>query len=397
MANSEIKQRKTNSAHKQNRGPSDTLKSDSGEETKKVGVTGKKTDIKGTSSHSSFDFRVVLCMLSVTACIVLAWVVLQQNARIGDVEERYKLLYEKSAGVLELETNFVEVSKKLEVSEDNLKGALSSISLITKLKQDITSLFGIITSMQKEQHSASLDIQNINTHFLNVTERWQGSLTSVTNDLMTLKAESRSVHGRMTEQINEAEGRLRALTEQLEELEDSTRRNARAFERTEEEDAQRTQDQLDWNTRQVHRLQEQLSHLVKHDVELRERLEEYLPRAQQCEGHLPAVEEAVRSILRLGSELSSAERRLEELTLQVLGTEDSMLKALSEILELRQMLDTMQVDNSVLKVRNELGVVMETVRELKWVDRELTKSDSGILESMTDELKVSDYNSVDPQ
>lgn len=65
-----------------------------------------------------------------------------------------------------------------------------------------------------------------------------------------------------------------------------------------------------------------------------------------------------------GGDLGTAERRLEELTLQVFGTEDSMLKALTEILDIKQALDALQAHNSILKMRNELAVVKETLGQL---------------------------------
>lgn len=176
--------------------------------------------------------------------------------------------------------------------------------------------------------------------------------------------ESRDAHAGATDRVNEAEQRARALDERLEELEDSARRNTCALGRTEDEDAKRAQDQLDWNTKQLHKLEDQVRSLLRVDTELVAQLEEHIPRAQQCEAHLPAVEEAVRSILRLGGDLGTAERRLEELTLQVFGTEDSMLKALTEILDIKQALDALQAHNSILKMRNELAVVKETLGQL---------------------------------
>lgn len=253
---------------------------------------------------------------------------------------------------------------QLEASEDHLKGAISSAPLVTRMEHDITSLNAIVTAMQEDQDTSSHRLQRVNERFLNATEAWQSGLGVITDELATLRSESRSIHGRVTEQVNDAEGRLRALTERLEELQDGTRRNARLLERTEEEDAQQVQKQLDWNTGQVARLQEHLKQLSRQDADLQEKLEEMEPRAQECAAHLPTVEDAVRSILRLGADLSSTEWRIEELTLQVLGTEDSMLKALAEILELRQALDDVHVDNSAIRVNNELGVMLEAIKEL---------------------------------
>lgn len=256
---------------------------------------------------------------------------------------------------------------QLEASEDHLKGPQTTL---TELQQEVTSLSGIVTAMQEDQQASSHRLQSVNKRFLNVTETWQGGLATVTEDLTVLRSESRSVHGRVTERVNGAEERLRALAKRLEELEDSTKRNGRVLERTEEEDAKSVQNQLDWNTNQVNRLQEQFVFLSKRDLEFEEKLVVMEPQVKECETQLPVVEDAVRSILRLGADLSGAERRLEELTLQVVGTEDSMLKALTEILHLQQTLDDLQVDNSVMKVKNELGVILNAMKELKRVRRE---------------------------
>lgn len=261
---------------------------------------------------------------------------------------------------------------QLAVSEDDLQRALSAISLAKRLQQDIATLHHAVMAMQADEDSASRDLQAVNARFLNLTETWHDRLAVITSDLATLKAESREAHVGATERVNEVERRARSLAEKLEELEDSTKRNARAMERTEEDDTKRVQGQMDWNTRQIQYLEEQIRSLTKQEAELTSELQEHIPRVLECEKYLPQVEGAVRSILRLGGDLSGAEKRLEEVTLQVFGTEDSMLKALNEILEIRQELDTLQAQNSILKMKNELSVVKEAVRELTMVLKENT-------------------------
>lgn len=274
---------------------------------------------------------------------------------------------------------------QLAVSEDDLQEAFSVISLAKRLQQDISTLHNSVMAMQADEDSASRDLQMVNAHFLSVTETWQERLAVITSDLAALKAESREAHTGATERVNEAERRARSLGEKLVELEDSTKRNARAMERTEEDDTKRVQGQLDWNTKQIQYLEEQIRSLTKHEAELSSQLQEHIPKVLECEKYLPQVEEAVRSILRLGGDLSGAEKRLEEVTLQVFGTEDSMLKALDEILEIRQELDTLQAQNSILKMKNELSVVKEAVRELTMVLKENTVGGQLNMESVEEE------------
>ncbi|KAF3859258.1 hypothetical protein F7725_021657 [Dissostichus mawsoni] len=298
--------------------------------------------------------------------------VLQQNDRFSAIEEKYKSLQGKTSSLFDMEEEVLKVSEKLTTSEDDLQEALSTVSLATRLQQDISTLHAAVTVMQNDENSASRDLQTVSGHFLNVTETWQVRLATIASDLTALKSESREAHAGATERVNEAERQARSLAEKLEELEDSTKRNARAMERTEGDDTKRSQEHLDWNTKQIHHLEEKISSLTKREAELDTQLQEHIPRAKECEQHLPQVEDAVRSILRLAGDLSGAEKRLEEVTLQVFGTEDSMLKALGEILEIRQELDTLQAQNSILKMKNELSVVKEAVHELTMVLRGTT-------------------------
>nr|XP_004548387.2 inhibitor of nuclear factor kappa-B kinase-interacting protein isoform X2 [Maylandia zebra] len=381
----ELKQRRKTQAQKQSDEPSEG--SNGKEETQKVKTeAGDETGANKTSS--GLDIRSVMCLLSLAACGALSWLVLQQNEKFSQIEEKYRSLHGKTSSLFDMEEEIVRVSKKLAASEDDLQDALSTISLVTKLQQDISTLHAAVTTIQADESSASRDLEKVNAHFLNVTETWQESLAAITTDLTSLKAESRDTHAGATEQVNEAERRIRSLAERLEELKDSTKRNARALERTEEDDVKRAQDQLDWNTKQIHKLEEQIGILNKREAELSSQLQEHIPRARACEEHLPEVEEAVRSILKLGGDLSGMEKRLEEVTLQVFGTEDSMLKATNEILEIRQELDTLQAQNSIMKMKNELSVVKEAVRELTMVLRE-----SGVDSQMnSDALEEVEWN-----
>ncbi|XP_023263990.1 inhibitor of nuclear factor kappa-B kinase-interacting protein isoform X1 [Seriola lalandi dorsalis] len=383
----EVKQRKK--TQKQSDEVPETSAANGKDEARKVKTeSGNNTGADKTSS--SLDIRSIMCVLSLAACGAMSWMVLQQNERFSQIEEKYKSLHGKTSSLFDMEKEVLKVSKKLAASEDDLQEALSAVSLATRLQQDISTLHAAVMLMRDEENSASRDLQTVNAHFLNVTETWQERLAAISSDLAALKAESREAHAGATDRVNEAERRARSLAERLEELEDSTKRNARALERTEEDDAKRTQDQLDWNTKQIHKLEEQIGSLTKREAELSSQLQEHIPRAQQCEEHLPQVEEAVRSILRLGGDLSGAEKRLEEVTLQVFGTEDSMLKALNEILEIRQELDTLHAQNSILKMKNELSVVKEAVRELTMVLRENRVDSQNDLDTLEEEEEWKD-------
>uniref|UniRef100_A0A671P5A5 Uncharacterized protein n=1 Tax=Sinocyclocheilus anshuiensis TaxID=1608454 RepID=A0A671P5A5_9TELE len=224
----------------------------------------------------------------------------QQEAKLAAIAEKYERLCEKSRSVLELEEKMAEVSQKLQAS--------------SALKHAVSSTLNTSAALQAKQQASSLLLHTLEERVIGATEA-RGR--AVSEELEELKRRSRAAHSHVTEQVNAAEALLRELSERLQEVQDGTGRNARALERSEEEDAGRVSDQLHWSERRVSRLQEQLQRLEEQRLELRQRLDTRAPQHT----HLPAAEEAVRSMLRVRAQLSAIYRRLEELRLQVRSAE----------------------------------------------------------------------------
>ncbi|XP_051544732.1 inhibitor of nuclear factor kappa-B kinase-interacting protein isoform X2 [Myxocyprinus asiaticus] len=329
MQNSEIKQRKKTLDNKDRR--------------------TEHEDWRQKVDKNSSDMKSTMLVMSLCVSVLMMWFLFQQDARLADLREKYDDLYKKSNIILDLEAQMSQVSEKLQASVDDYDGLLTADTMVTKLQQVITFIHNTTTVLQEEQEASVLHYQTINNRLRNITEVWQRKLAAVTTDLNTLKTESRSVHARITEHVNDVDARLHILTERLQEVEDGTKRNTRVLDRTEEEDAKHVQDNLDWNSRQVSKLQEQIKLLYKSGDELQKRLEKVTPRAQQWETQLPAVEESVRSMLRLRAQFSATETRLQELTLQVQRTEDEMLKTSSVVLEVKQVFNTSQEVHSHMR------------------------------------------------
>lgn len=193
--------------------------------------------------------------------------------------------------------------------------------------QASSSVSSVLNTSAAEQEASSLLLHSLEERVRSVTEARR---SAVSQELEELKRRSRAAHSRVTQQVNAAEASLRELSERLQEVQDGTGRNARALERSEEEDAGRVRDQLDWSERSVSRIQEQLQRLEEQGLELHQRLESSAPHAQSWQDtHLPAAEEAVRSMLRVRAQLSATYRRLEELQLQVQSAEEDARRQLN--------------------------------------------------------------------
>ncbi|XP_077565571.1 inhibitor of nuclear factor kappa-B kinase-interacting protein isoform X2 [Stigmatopora nigra] len=356
----------------------------SGSANKQENTKVKPENVSTPTKTSTLDFKCILCALS------LSMIVLQQNSKFSIMEEKIALMHGKTSRLSVMEEQVEEVSKKLATYQDDLPGVLTTISVASELQRDVSELRVAIEALRAEDGSASSDLESINARFLNVTETWEENMAAAVSELTALKAESREARIESAERVNEVERRARLLGEKMEELEDSTRRNARAMVRAEEDDTKRAQAQLDWNTGQIQIMDENVNRLTRQEAELDSQLLEYLPKVKECEEHLPRVEEALRSVVKLGSDLSGTERRLEDVTLQVFSAEDNMLKTLNQIVSMRKEMETLKARGSILKMKSELEVVREAVHELTMVLR-------GGQEDEDDEEEKPDEEWEDPQ
>lgn len=194
------------------------------------------------------------------------------------------------------------------------------------LKHAVSSVLNTSAALRAEQQASSLLLHSLEERVRSETEARR---SAVSQELEALKSRSRAAHSRVTQQVNAAEAVLSELSERLQEVQDGTGRNARALERSEEEDAGRLRDQLHWSDRSGSRIQEQLQRLEEQGLQLRQRLESSAPHAQSWQdSHLPAAEEAVRSMLRVRAQLSATYRRLEQLQLQVQRAEEDARRQL---------------------------------------------------------------------
>ncbi|XP_028672716.1 inhibitor of nuclear factor kappa-B kinase-interacting protein isoform X1 [Erpetoichthys calabaricus] len=361
MPSNEVKQRKKNTGASRQ---TEELKESLASTQEKASRSEDGVPVSRTQGPGMFVSAVVLLLLPSLMCLGLGWITFQQSYKFASVEEKYNLLFKKTESLQNLENELSQISKKLTSSEDEVRKALSSISVATKLERDVSSLHSSINNMQESEQSVSQKMKAINKHFQNVTDIWKESLQEISQDILNLKSEAKTLHSHVTTKINKAEKNVKILTERLEEFEASTKRNSRALERTEEDDVSQLKIQIDWHTKEVQQLEKEQLELVRNNVELLNKILEYQPKVERCEEQLPAVESAIHSILRLSSDLLNTEKRLEDLTVQVFGMEDSMLKAVSEILDIKNRMDSVQVENGILKLRYDLDIIKDEVKKL---------------------------------
>ncbi|XP_037369712.1 inhibitor of nuclear factor kappa-B kinase-interacting protein isoform X1 [Talpa occidentalis] len=324
---------------------------------------GKSPEARGAGVGRWADPRSGLSLLSLGTCLGLAWFVFQQSEKFAKVERQYQLLKIETNEFQGLQSKISLISEKLESTESILQDVTSSVSLVTQFEQEVSSLQSIMHGIQDSEEMLTQKMQSLQEKFQNVTGFWKRSLEEMNANTDVFKSESKHIHSQVTVQINSAEQRIKLLTERLKDLEDSTLRNIRTVKRQEEEDLLRVEEQLDSDTKTVEKLEEEQHALLARDEDLTNKLSSYEPKVEECKTHLPTIESAVRSVLRVSQDLIGTEKKMEELTIQMFNMEEDMLKAVSEIMEMQKTLEGIQYDNSILKMQNELDVLKGKVHD----------------------------------
>ncbi|XP_008830274.1 inhibitor of nuclear factor kappa-B kinase-interacting protein isoform X1 [Nannospalax galili] len=326
----------------------------------KRGEGGKSPEKRGRSWG---DPRTALSLLSLGTCLGLAWLIFQQSEKFAKVEHQYQLLQIESNEFQGLQSKINSISEKLETTESILQEATSSMSLMTQFEQEVSGLQRFMRDIQNSEEVITHKMQNLNERFQNITDFWKRALAEMNDNTVVFKSEAKHIHSEVTVQINSVEQEMKLLAERLKDLEDSTLRNVRTVKRQEEEDLLRVEELLSSNSKAVEKLEEEQRALLAGEEDLTTKLSDYEPKVEECKAHLPTIENAIHSVLRVSQDLMGAEKKMEDLTMQMFNMEDDMLRAVSEIMEMQKALEGLQYDNSILKMQNELVVLKGKVHD----------------------------------
>ncbi|XP_075353705.1 inhibitor of nuclear factor kappa-B kinase-interacting protein isoform X2 [Mycteria americana] len=356
---SEVKQRK--------KGTSSSKTSEVSQEVEKHRNCGKLASPRTSNNQSSFwmDLRTSLSIISLAVCMVLTWFLFQQSGQFAGVEKKYSFLQQEAEKFLDMENKVNLISEKLESSEGILREAASSISVMTEFEQEISSLHNIVNDIHNNEQSLSIKMQSINEKFQKVTNSWRRSLDEMNTNTSSLKSEAKFIHTEVTSQVNEVDQRIKSLSERVRDLEDSTARNIKTLKRQEDDEFSRVEQKLDLHAKAVEKLEEEQNSLVAKDTDLNQKLANYEPKIEECKTHLPTIENAIHSILRLSSELLSMEKKIEDLTTELYTVENDMLKTVSDTMAMQKVLEGMQYNDNILKGQNKIVVLEEVVHDIE--------------------------------
>ncbi|KAL8221729.1 UNVERIFIED_CONTAM: hypothetical protein K2H54_074424 [Gekko kuhli] len=308
----------------------------------------KQTDLGTTRSPRSFwvDARTAASCLSLTACVGLAWFLFQQSAQLAAVEEKYHLLKQEAVMFQDMENKIELMSTKLESSLEVLQEASASVSVMIKLEQEVASLHNIVPAILHSKQTLSERFHSVNEKFQHVTVSWKRSLNEMDTNTSSLRSEAKFLHNEVTTQINTVDSRIKSLSERLTDLEDSTIRNVKMLNRQEEADLSKMEQRLQADVESAKQVEEKQNNLLARNSDLKQKLADYDPKLEECKAHLPVIESAIHSVVRLSGDLSGIGKMVEDMSVKVSNAEDEMVKAKLEIMNIQKALKGIQYKNS---------------------------------------------------
>ncbi|XP_066175441.1 inhibitor of nuclear factor kappa-B kinase-interacting protein isoform X1 [Sylvia atricapilla] len=348
---SEIKPRK--------KGISSSNTSEGSQKAEKHSNYAKLSSPRTSNNHSSYwiDSRTSLGIVSLALCLVVSWFLFQLSGQFADLERKYSFFHQEAEKILDVGNKVNLISEKLESSESILREAASSISVMTEFGQEISSLHNIINDIQNNEQTLSLKIQSINEKFQNVTNSWRRSLDEINRNASGLNSEAKFIHTEVTSKINEVDQRIKSLSERVRDLEDSTARNIRTLKKQEDDEFSRVEQKLNLDAKSVEKIEEEQNSLVAKDTDLNQKLANYEPKIEEYKTHLPTIENAIHSILRLSSDLLGMEKKIEDLKTQLYAVENDMLKTASGTVAIQKALEGLQSNGSLFEVQHEIAVL----------------------------------------
>ncbi|XP_038833722.1 inhibitor of nuclear factor kappa-B kinase-interacting protein-like isoform X1 [Salvelinus namaycush] len=362
MPSNEVKQRKKTTAQKQNDEPVETSKYTSEDEAKKAKATEGNCLAKPTSSSpSSLDVKTITCLLSLIVCIVLTWVVLQQNARFFDVEEKYKLLSGKTASLLEMEEDVIKVSKKYEGLQSLLEhlerqpGGL--LPHLEALERDVSQLKDWASGLTEKRGLLQDSVAALTV----AVGQIEGRTSAITKDVNTKVASVRTDVRRMDGLQSEVESlleKVRELEERAAQAEHSMVKRIGDLLAGSIDRIQGLKGATERNAQALEQLKRRLPELFANDRQISERLRELESGCARLVRTVTFAGDLKPKVAAIKRDFRALAPQVDELTLRIGRLAEDLTRREEDIAELRQTFANLSA------VEDDLGVVTQQLSQI---------------------------------
>lgn len=349
----EVKQRKK--TQKQSDEPSETSAPNGKDEIQKVKANGNQ------KTSSSLDLRSILCVLSLVACGALSWVVLQQNERFSEIEEKYRSLHGKTSSLFDMEDEVLKVSKKCEDVQLMLEGLGGQKGVLQPqleaLQQDVTQLKDWASGLTEKRTQLQTSLTALRDAVGQIEERTSAITKDFTNKVASVRTDVRRMDGLKSE--------LESLLTQVEELEDKTAQVERSMVKRIGDLLAGSIDRVsnlrassERNTQAIDQLRRRIPELAAADKQISDRLKELESGRARLIRTVTFASDLKPKVAAIKRDFGAFEPQLSDLTLRIGRLAEDLTKREQEITELRQTLANLTA------VQGDLGAASKQVSEI---------------------------------
>ncbi|XP_037316165.2 inhibitor of nuclear factor kappa-B kinase-interacting protein isoform X2 [Pungitius pungitius] len=208
----ELKQRKK--SPKQSDGVNETSAANGEDETPKA-EPGNPAGENKTSS--SWDILSLMCVVSLAACAALSWLVLRQNERFSEMEEKYRSLNGRTSSLFDMEEDVLKVSEKcasVHLTLEGLGGQRGALRpRLEALEQDVSRLKDWASGLGEKRAQLQSSQTSLRDAVARIEERTSAIATDFANKVASVRTDVRRMDGLGSElesllaQVAELEGK----------------------------------------------------------------------------------------------------------------------------------------------------------------------------------------------
>ncbi|KAK7886119.1 hypothetical protein WMY93_025740 [Mugilogobius chulae] len=352
----EVKQRKKTQPQKPNDDPTETTS-----EWDDPKVKAAVGHVSGGEKRSSLvDFKGIFCILSLTACGALSWIVFQQNERFSEIEARFQLLHDKTLPLIAMEEEIQTVSKKCENVQLKLEGLEAQKGLesgLKRLEQELIHLKDWAPGLSEKQSHLQTSFTTLRAAVGQIEEHTSAIAKDFMSKVASVRTDVRRMDGLRSE--------LETLLSQVEELENKVSQVEHAMIKRIGDVLASSIDRVstlrssaERNSQAIEQLQRRIPELVSADKKLEEQLRNMESVRAKVIRTVTFASDLKPKVFTIKRDFGALEPQLSDLTLRIGQLAEDLTKREQEILELRQTLANLTT------VETELGHETRQVSEI---------------------------------
>lgn len=320
---------------------------------------GNNTGVNKTSS--SLDIRSLMCLLSLAACGALTWVVLLQNERFSEIENKYRSLHGKTSSLFDMEEEVLKVSKKCESVQLMLEGLGGQQGAVRPqlegLEKDVSRLKEWASGLNEKRAQLQSSLTLLRDAVGQIEERTSAIAKDLANKVASVRTDVRRMEGVQSE--------LESLLTQVAELEDKTTRVERDMVKRIGDVLTSSIDRVSdlrseskRNTQAIEQLHRRLPELTAADKQISERLMELESSRARMIRTVTFASDLKPKVAAIKRDFGAFEPQLSDLTLRIGRLAEELMKREQEVAELRQTLANLTA------VEGDLSVTTKQVSEI---------------------------------